>query len=159
MSAAPIEASAAIPAQITGQTQVAGCEVRMTAVYSPAAGRYIVRRIEVESPGPEITGGRLRAVPVAAVLREVVTAALRQHAPPHRPAMDRPAGGPTDETLRWVASVYQLAVLLGDAPTQAVAEQLDIPRSTAGRWVTRARDRGLLDVTDPRTPHAAPITR
>jgi hypothetical protein len=46
--------------------------------------------------------------------------------------------GPTTETLKQVAVLYQLAVIRGDAPTLTVADTLGVPRSTAGRWVTRA---------------------
>lgn len=56
----------------------------------------------------------------------------------------------TDEVLRRVAAIYCDSLVSGGAPTQAVADELGVPRSTAGRWVTRARDRGILTLLDPR---------
>ncbi len=57
--------------------------------------------------------------------------------------------GPTDEALRFVALAYRLAYALGEAPTKGVMERLKLPRSTAGRWVMRARERGYLGPTTP----------
>jgi hypothetical protein len=57
---------------------------------------------------------------------------------PHR-------GSPvTDENLRQVAKLYRAAIKRGDPPTETVAETMHIARSTAARWVTRARERKLL---------------
>ena len=52
--------------------------------------------------------------------------------------------GLDDESLRIAASIYQVAYLIGDPPTRKVETLLDLPRSTAGRWVTEARKRGYL---------------
>lgn len=127
-----------------------GYTVEVVADYRPNSGRYETQRVTVrQGDGDEVTGEALRRVAVAGILRQGVT----------REILDTNAGpvpahlgeaGPTPETLAWVARVYSLALLLGDAPTQRVADTLGVPRSTAGRWVTRARDRGLLKVTDPR---------
>lgn len=51
---------------------------------------------------------------------------------------------PDDERLTRVAEVYRAAMGLGERPTQAVADALEVARSTAGRWVQEARDRGYL---------------
>ncbi len=50
----------------------------------------------------------------------------------------------TDENLRQVADLYRAAVKRGDPPTQTVADQMHVRRSTAGRWVAAARQRGVL---------------
>jgi hypothetical protein len=50
----------------------------------------------------------------------------------------------TDKQLTQVADLYRAAIEHGDPPTQTVAEQMRIPRSTAARWVTKARERGHL---------------
>lgn len=56
----------------------------------------------------------------------------------------------TDEHLRLVAEVYQLAVDQEDpAPTTRVAEVLYLTRPTAGRHVSEARKRGFLPPTKP----------
>lgn len=54
------------------------------------------------------------------------------------------ADGPTDDTLRWVAHLYRLAVVVGNGPRKAVEEALSLPRATAGRWIALARERGFL---------------
>ena len=46
-----------------------------------------------------------------------------------------------DELLREVAAVY---LDEPDAPTEAVADEFDVSKRTATRWVAAARDRGLL---------------
>ena len=56
---------------------------------------------------------------------------------------DVAAAGPTDEALWWVAHIYRLALVKGDAPTKRY-ELMALPTSTAGRWVTLARQRGFL---------------
>lgn len=50
----------------------------------------------------------------------------------------------TDENLRQVASIYRAATKRGDPPTQTVADSLKVARSTAARWVGKARERGFL---------------
>lgn len=141
-----------IPREITETFEDhGGVDVTLTAVYSAESGRYEVAELTVSRRpgGPEVTGEALRQVPVKGVLRTVTTRHVLDGQPPG-PVPPVPASGPTTETLTWVARIYTLAVLLGDAPTQRVAEAMGVPRATAGRWVTRARDRGLLTVTDPR---------
>jgi hypothetical protein len=53
-------------------------------------------------------------------------------------------GGPTKRVLRWVAHAYRLGHALSYGGTKAVEELLDVPRSTAGRWVKLAREAGYL---------------
>ena len=143
-----------IPARITVRAEAPGVEmVTLVAEYDRKSGRYVARSIQVDPiAGNEVTGEMLRSIPVATILRGGVRSAIRSamllsgDIPPENIRKK----GPTEEALRWVARIYRWALLEGDAPTQAVAYELDIPRSTAGRWVTRARDRGLLTVVDPR---------
>ncbi|GLZ05000.1 hypothetical protein Acsp03_24660 [Actinomadura sp. NBRC 104412] len=143
-----------IPNLITvSADEVGGYAVELMAEYDDQAGRYVARMAVVRAgDGAEVTGEVLRSIPLATILRDGVMDALRATLllSGARPPVDAGKTGPTTETLRWVARIYRLAVLLGDAPTQAVASGLGVPRSTAGRWVTRARDRGLLTVVDPR---------
>ncbi|MGI8868763.1 MAG: hypothetical protein ACR2F6_07920 [Mycobacteriales bacterium] len=58
------------------------------------------------------------------------------------------AAGPTEDTLKWVARSYRLALILGEPPTRAVERDLRVPRSTAGRWVALARERGHLGAAE-----------
>jgi hypothetical protein len=53
--------------------------------------------------------------------------------------------GPTDRVLQWVAHLYRLGLAIEYNPTKAVEEILKVPRSTAGRWIARARERGYLE--------------
>jgi hypothetical protein len=50
----------------------------------------------------------------------------------------------TDANLNAVAERYREALERGDPPTQSVARELNVARSTAARWVTKARERGFL---------------
>jgi len=56
------------------------------------------------------------------------------------------AQGPTDETLGWVAYFYNLAGILGLPPAKQVEVSLKVPRTTASKWVRRAKEKGLIDV-------------
>jgi hypothetical protein len=56
-----------------------------------------------------------------------------------RPATNRI----TDEVLDQVAAIYREHETRGN-PTQAVADKLHLARSTAGRWVMKARQAGKL---------------
>ena len=58
--------------------------------------------------------------------------------------------GPTDEALWWASHLYRLAVIVNDPPTKSVEEALDLPRSTAGRWLALARKRGFLGASEGR---------
>ncbi|GLY63710.1 hypothetical protein Atai01_03290 [Amycolatopsis taiwanensis] len=128
-----------------------GYSVEIAASYSAESGSYEAGRVVVDrgKDGPEITGELLRLITVAKLLRRGVLETFWWSIQDRPPANARD-DGPTPEVLRWVARLYRLALLSGDAPTQAVAEGLGVPRSTAARWATRARDQGLLTVSDPR---------
>lgn len=52
--------------------------------------------------------------------------------------------GPTDETLQWVAFIYQVAQALGDPPAKAVYEAFGVSERTGGLWVQKARSKRLL---------------
>jgi hypothetical protein len=53
----------------------------------------------------------------------------------------------TTDLLEQVAHVYKVAAANGSSPTQAVAEALNLNRSTAGKWVVKARRAGLIPPT------------
>lgn len=145
-----------IPARFPVRAAVNGYAVKIDAEYDRWTGRYVARSVEVRAgDGAEVTGEVLRSIPVATILRDGIMPALGLTHLRRVPRGGFRAAGPTPHTLRWVARVYRFAVLLGANPTQAVADGLDVPRSTAGRWVTRARDQGLLTVVDPRASSRA----
>lgn len=49
-----------------------------------------------------------------------------------------------DDLLRGVASRYREALAAGEGPTQAIADEEYVSRSTASRWVKQAREAGHL---------------
>ncbi len=58
--------------------------------------------------------------------------------------------GPTEETLGWVAYFYGLANVLGVPPARQVEIDLGLPRTTASKWVRRAREKGLIGGEHPK---------
>ncbi|YCK81215.1 hypothetical protein M1D89_19420 [Arthrobacter sp. D3-18] len=62
--------------------------------------------------------------------------------------------GPVRETLEYVADIYTLGLILGLAPALYVqqtfaGENLDpLPRTTATKWIKKARDSGMIQVGD-----------
>ena len=127
-------------------------------------------------PGdPPVGAGTLRDIPLGRILRESVTAVgyVRIAREPQelyartmdgntdegkqliadslRDTYDQRQGVPlTDELLRGVADIYREALAEGSPPTRRVMERLQTSRSTAGRYVQRARKRGFLGPTHPR---------
>lgn len=109
-----------------------------------------------------VTGERLRAIPLARLLRHA-SAESRSFvahegggtfAPPTPAERDaiyrgegrRPRRGSpiTDEHLEEVADVYRSALERQEPPTQAVMDEWHVSRSAASRWVAAARERGFL---------------
>jgi len=78
---------------------------------------------------------------VGAAYTSAVKAALR---PP------RTTGALTDEKLLEVADVYRRAYNSRQPPTKAVMEEWHVERSTASRWIKRARNAGHLGPARPR---------
>ena len=132
-------------------------------------GHFVVDRLTVRrrDDGPPITSEGLRQIPVAAFLRLAVEGSLLRVGPTIREGNKstwkltptgpialseraRAGGGPSEDDLRAVADVYQLAHVTGGAPTKTVMERLGLPRSTASRWVRMVRERGLLGPATPR---------
>jgi hypothetical protein len=56
----------------------------------------------------------------------------------------------SDDTLVAVSEVYRKAHATGASPTKAVQRHFHVSRSTAGRWVGRARQQGYLGPTRER---------
>jgi len=124
--------------------------------------RYAVQELRIlrRDDGPPITGELLRGIPVAMLIRGAVSKLVELHMDPDvdyqlrvpeqvviTPEERRRmvGAGPTDDTLLWVARIYVMAELAGDPPAKSVKETLDIPTSTAGYWIRRAKDRGILE--------------
>jgi hypothetical protein len=54
------------------------------------------------------------------------------------------AKGPVEETLNATAWLYRRALVMGEPPARTVQRTFDIARSRAGRWISMARQGGLI---------------
>jgi hypothetical protein len=117
--------------------------------------RYVVGKLTASQRegGAAVTGEALRAIPVQTLVRGAVADRVRLRVNgeqtdvvlPHEERKRLADNGPTDETLTWVARIYLTAELASDPPAKAVKEAMGIPTSTAGYWIRRAKDKGLMD--------------
>jgi hypothetical protein len=129
------------------------------------AGRFVVDRLTIqrhEAGGPITTEG-IREIGVATLLHQAVELNVMHteatgdggfkatwSALPLLSEGARAGRGPSEEDLRIIATVYQVAYATGTPPTKAVMLRSGVPRSTAGRWIRMARERGLLGSATPR---------
>jgi hypothetical protein len=139
-------------------------------------GRFVCEALTCErkAGGPPIASERVRQIPVARVVEFVARYCLHlnegtldepvilpdpwewekvvQAVEEARQAVGpgRQPQGPTDDVLRSVALIYRFAYACGRAPTKAVMDELELPRSTTGRWISLARERGYLGTTEER---------
>lgn len=117
------------------------------------------------SEGEQISATDWRGVKPSALWREVGLFLLMEGAPAEHDSVDiapakRPTTqeianlrtrGPVNETLHYVAARYQEALVASIPPAQHVQESfaadgdLDpLPRTTATKWIQRARQQGLI---------------
>lgn len=134
-------------------------QVEVEIEYDRERRRYVCRKFSARTAG-EITGDMLRMVPMSTYIKssvligEPVDGALlsgvRELPNPdgREPwGLSTPediADAPTRRALQWVAHWYKYAFALNIPPTETVAEQMKLPRSTAGRWITKAREHNYL---------------
>jgi hypothetical protein len=71
----------------------------------------------------------------------VLAPAFDDHGRPTRTTRRRSSGGPDFER---VAALYRRAVAAGSAPSALIAEEFAVTRTTARKWVQRARASGAL---------------
>jgi hypothetical protein len=88
-----------------------------------------------------VTGEVLRRVPVERLLRGHLAGSVR--IPERLELRSKDAAGELAE-LAHVAAIYRVAYLVHEPPARAVAEQLGISISTAGKKVMAARQAGFL---------------
>ena len=119
----------------------------------------------------DLTSEGLRKVPVSRLVRDAALAAVHESPDSERSspralqvgrwarlyASDNPPHRPTGKRLddahyRRVAKIYEQARLAGADPVAAVKAHEFCSRSTAGRWVGEARERGFLAKTTPGKP-------
>jgi len=139
-----------IPATATGHDPDYDLELEIAL----ERGRYVMRSMTCRARrGGAVTSEGVTHLPIAQILRIIVGRVLGN------PLLISWGGGgkrvsasqgPTEEALRRVATVYRVAHLMGLPPTESVAQDLALPRSTAGRWVSMARSRGFLGPAEPR---------
>lgn len=122
------------------------CVVRLRATIEN--GRYAVDDLQVtrRRGGPAVSTTALRDVPIAAVLRLIVMESSAAWSKPTLSPSDAALRelGVSTPTLEEVAAAYRLASLLGEPPTQTVADRFAVSRATAGRWILKAREAGHL---------------
>lgn len=125
-----------------------GAAVTISAAWQETAGVYGARNVAVSSSddGP-VSASDLRAVPLAGITAAGVRDVIPQYWP--EPAPVDASAGPTDAVLNAVAAWYLRATACGFPAQQEVAARLNVPKGTAVRWITRARDQGLIGITAP----------
>lgn len=132
--------------------------VTLTVVHD--GDRYVVEKMECEQidDGPPVDSAGLRLVPVARLVSHAVVPFIWQGEPQQQGSKWTPFGGaspddaadgPTDDALRKLAVVYAVTYAVGEPPAKRVTEVFGLARSTAGRWITMARERGFLGPTTP----------
>jgi hypothetical protein len=121
-------------------------------------------KVTAQEGSPPVTGTTLRALRVWDLARTAIPEGLSQGVrteqadgsfvtqfnPVYGDLSDEEVArlrkqGPTDETLGWVAYSYNLAGILGLPPARQVEVDLGVPRTTASKWVRRAKEKGLID--------------
>lgn len=115
-------------------------------------GHYVVKSLLCQArKGGAVTSEGMTHLPVKQILRIIVGRALGNPLVSGWALSPSVANqGPTDEALKQVAAMYRVAHLMGLPPTESVAQGLSLARSTAGRWVSMARQRGFLGKAEPR---------
>lgn len=109
------------PWQVRGLTVEAGDERPVTSV--------LLRRIPVGELLEKSVNKMMPVLITVASGEDLKAAALR---------------GPDDQTLRLVGEVYDHTLLQAGSPVQFIVDQFGTSRSTATRWVKRARDAGYI---------------
>lgn len=139
-------------------------ETTITVAYAEDAGRYRITATAHRAVGAtrEITPTVLRQVRLGELLSSAVPYCVAVEFEgsfrsvrellaqdgrllPGWMAAEAAKAGPTSDTLELVQLVYGVAALAAQPPMQAVASELGVPGRTATRWITKARQAGLLD--------------
>jgi hypothetical protein len=79
----------------------------------------------------------LRLNPVAGLAHSMTAEDLKR--------LDEEGGKLNDRGLQSVATLYRAAAVSGLPPQRYIMEAFDLPRSTAGYWISQARKRGFLE--------------
>ena len=136
-------------------------DVKMTLDMTAEGIRPTSVTVTAQQDSPAVTGTTLRALRVWDLAREAILIGVSRgtrtdtkdgsfevgimgSALPNEEVARLRAQGPTDETLGWVAYFYKLGDVLGLPPAKQVEVSLQLPRTTASKWVRRAREKGLI---------------
>jgi len=157
----PVQVAPGLTASSQSSTtfdDVEGYDIELMVGFEASDGEHTSRptcdllQIRRRPGGPPVTLAGIRAVPVGELTKSAAAGALMgvegvgDGTRMSWLVMPKDIGsrGPTEDALRWVATIYRVALVLGDSPTKAVREAFDLAQSTAGRWVALARKRGFL---------------
>ena len=169
VSYAPLRDGYEVPQRFTAESDTLTLYIEVD-----SDGTRHCRGVAVRAPGGgDVTSETLR-IPLARLVKQAVAGASRYRAPIEpggepvfhlflrgprdaefydeytRDARRPRRGSPlNDDDLGEVAARYRAALKRGDPPTQTVADEMHAARSTAARWVAKARERGLLGASLP----------
>lgn len=123
-------------------------------------------RVEVVGrDGYPVSGTTLRQVPVKGMASHLIqnaiatreetesgtTVSMGASSPIHLDEAEKlrlRSQGPVEESLRAVANFYEFGRITGYPPAKFVEDNLGLPRTTASKWIRRAREAGLIDGSD-----------
>jgi len=128
----------------------------LVARVEPQHGRFVITELTIRqrADGPPVTTDQIRSLPLTA-LAQAASRLVETAEYPTLDDMESPdftpetvarlvAAGPTEETLNAAAWIYRRALIMGEPPARAVHETFEITRSRADRWISMARQRGLI---------------
>lgn len=115
----------------------------------PDERRYRITRLEATPPpGGGIDRDRLRLLDLPGIIRAgVAHLVVLKSKDGETFTAERPLEGEQRDPLLYVALVYSVAYAIGENPTAAVADALNISRDAAAQRVKRARDAQYLPPT------------
>ncbi|GAA1229577.1 hypothetical protein GCM10009676_10220 [Prauserella halophila] len=139
----------AIPATFTATIQYDGAPVVMAVRAGFGGDKIVVESATVaRTDGTSVTPRDMSALELGAVVQDVGGAAVQ---PGHGAHLGhRPDKRPDDDELELVAACYWFHYVTWGRPRQAVMGIWDLPRATANRWITKARER--FDMPDGGAP-------
>lgn len=134
-----------IPAVIETAVNLREMTVTVRAAWQTATGSFEPVNVTIAAPpGQTIAAAALRTIPLASITAAGASSIIPARWP--APAPVDAAAGPTDAVLAAVGAWYRRCLACGIPPQQEIADRLHVPKATAARWITRARDRGLIDL-------------
>lgn len=109
----------------------------------------------VMHPGHALTGTLIRQLPIRGLTEKLAVKAIGVRdtsggpvdfpfVVPKNEILDIRQSGPTDKNLQLAATLYSIGKAMAQAPAQQVVTTLGLTRSTATRWIAKARAKGFL---------------